>query len=244
MLPYANWAVNAASFNLGPVAPGAIVSLFAQAIASDTSVVDALPLPETLDGVSVLITDSAGVERAAPLYFVSPSQVNVYLPEELALGRATVALTRQDGSSVSGDLLVRMAGPGLFTANVTGQGVGLFSALRADENGVQTDLPVFAYDQNSQTFTPVPISLGAATDQVYLILYATGVRGRSGLEEFVVEIDGDEVPVAYAGPQSEFIGLDQINVGPLPAGLAGAGEVEVEVVADDVRSAPVVIAFE
>jgi len=243
-LPYANWAVNAASFNLGPVAPGAIVSLFGEAIATDTSVVDALPLPETLGGVSVSIIDSAGVERAAPLYFVSPLQVNIYLPEGLALGRATIELTREDGSSVSGDLLVGSVGPGLFTANVSGQGVGLFSALRADENGAQTDVPVFAYDEASQTFRPVPISLGAATDEVYLILYATGVRGRSGLDELVVEIDGDEVPVAYAGPQSEFIGLDQINVGPLPAGLAGAGEVEVEVVADDVQSTAVVIAFE
>jgi uncharacterized protein (TIGR03437 family) len=35
------------------------------------------------------------------------------------------------------------------------------------------------------------------------------------------------VPVSYAGPQGAFAGLDQINLGPLPRGLAGMGEVNI-----------------
>jgi uncharacterized protein (TIGR03437 family) len=37
-------------------------------------------------------------------------------------------------------------------------------------------------------------------------------------------------PVAASGPvpQSQFVGLDQVNLGPLPRTLAGRGEVDVQ----------------
>lgn len=38
---------------------------------------------------------------------------------------------------------------------------------------------------------------------------------------------GGGVPVGFAGAQGELVGLDQINVGPLPRGLAGRGAVDV-----------------
>ncbi|MCB1021345.1 MAG: CotH kinase family protein [Acidobacteria bacterium] len=243
-LPYANFVVNAAGFTLGPVAPGSGVSLFAEGVAASTLVADTVPLPATLGGVSLRVVDSAGAEHAAPLYFVSATQVNFFLPEGVASGRAALTLVKQDGSALSGDLLVGPVSPGLFTANATGQGVGLFAAVRADSNGAQTTLAVFEYDASMQAFVPVPISLGGTGDQVYLVAYGTGFRGRSSLTNVVVEIDGDEVPVAFAGDQTEYVGLDQLNVGPLPSGLAGAGEVEVSITVDGVRGNTVVIAIE
>src|SRR5262249_26837745 len=71
-----------------------------------------------------------------------------------------------------------------------------------------------------------PIDLGPAADQVFLILFGTGIRGRSGLSAVTATVDGERAAVSYAGPQGEFDGLDQVNV-LLPRTLAGRGRVEV-----------------
>lgn len=65
-----------------------------------------------------------------------------------------------------------------------------------------------------------PIDLGPETDEVFLVLFGTGIRGRSSLASVRVTIDGVEAPVEYAGPQGEFAGLDQVNV-KLPRALYG-----------------------
>jgi uncharacterized protein (TIGR03437 family) len=40
-------------------------------------------------------------------------------------------------------------------------------------------------------------------------------------------IGGEPVVVAGPLPQSQFVGLDQVNLGPLPGTLAGKGEVNI-----------------
>ncbi len=57
-------------------------------------------------------------------------------------------------------------------------------------------------------------------------------------------IGGSEVPVLFAGPQGEFAGLDQVDVGPLPRSLAGRGEVNVVVTAAETASNAVTIVIE
>jgi hypothetical protein len=42
-----------------------------------------------------------------------------------------------------------------------------------------------------------------------------------------LEIVDVNVPLPFIGPQGTFLGLAQINAGPLPRSLAGRGEVEV-----------------
>ena len=44
-----------------------------------------------------------------------------------------------------------------------------------------------------------------------------------------------------AFPHSEFVGLDQINIGPLPPSLAGRGEVEIVVTADGMAANTVTV---
>ena len=78
----------------------------------------------------------------------------------------------------------------------------------------------------------LPIDLGAAGDQVYPILYGTGIRFRSNLANVVVTIGGAPVSVLYAGEAPGFVGLDQINVGPLPRVLIGRGMADVVVTVD------------
>jgi hypothetical protein len=64
---------------------------------------------------------------------------------------------------------------------------------------------------------PEPIDMGPETDEVYLVLFGTGLRRRSALSTVTARlwlVDGTKVdlPVEYAGPQSEFAGLDQLNL--------------------------------
>ena len=65
-------------------------------------------------------------------------------------------------------------------------------------------------------------------DQVFLLLFGSGFRGFQN----TVTAGGQSVPVLGAVPQDEFVGLDQINIGPLPAILGGSGESGIVLTAD------------
>ncbi|MEP7336458.1 MAG: hypothetical protein ABI977_01725, partial [Acidobacteriota bacterium] len=60
----------------------------------------------------------------------------------------------------------------------------------------------------------------------FLLLFGTGFRGNGGLPNVNVKIGGETASVQYAGPQSDFVGLDQSNV-LIPRSLIGRGEVDV-----------------
>jgi uncharacterized protein (TIGR03437 family) len=224
---YVNWVTSAASFALAPVAPNAIASAFGQNLAASTVVATSTPLPTTLGGVTISVTDISNVTRDAPLFFVSAGQVNFQVPAGTAAGRARISLRRGDGSTVAGDLLVDSVAPALFAANANGQGVGAMVALRVDAANAQTFLPVFNYNASQQRFVATPVSLGAETDKLFLILFGSGLRAVRNLSDVTVEVGGVEVPVAFAGAQGDLVGLDQVNIGPLPRALAGKGSVEV-----------------
>lgn len=102
--------VSAASF-APAVAPDSIASVFGIGIAASTNVATTLPLPQTLDGVTVKLKDSAGVERGAPLFFISPNQINFLLPAATALGAATATIEFNSGvlAASGGGTLVAVA---------------------------------------------------------------------------------------------------------------------------------------
>jgi uncharacterized protein (TIGR03437 family) len=61
-----------------------------------------------------------------------------------------------------------------------------------------------------------------------LELYATGIRNASGVQ---VTVAGAGVPVTAFGAQTQYAGLDQVNIGPLPRSLEGAGSVNIVLMA-------------
>ena len=74
--PTVNAVVNGASFAAGaPVAPGSIASIFGSNLASTSAAVAGVPLPTLLADAKVSLN---GV--AAPLFFVSPGQINFQVP--------------------------------------------------------------------------------------------------------------------------------------------------------------------
>lgn len=223
-------SVSAASFLGTELGPESIVAAFGTELATATQAATTTPLPTTLAGTTVKVIDNAGTSRLASLFFVSATQVNFLVPAGTATGPATITITSGDGAVAVGTIPIAAAAPGLFSANANGLGVASAVVLRRNAAGMDTIEAVARFEGGG--FVPVPIDLGLETDQVFLILYGTGVRGRSALSAVTVTVDGANVPVTFAGAQGTFVGLDQINLGPLPRSLAGRGEVSVVLTVD------------
>lgn len=227
-------SVSAASFTLGG-APESIVAAFGSNLAASTQVASSLPLPTTLAGVSVRIRDIAGVERLAPLFFVAPGQINYQIPAGTVAGSAIMNVISGGSSVAAGVVEVSSVAPGLFAANANGQGVAAAVALRIKANGAQSFEPVARFDSTLNRFVAAPIDLGPdlgnASDQVFLVLYGTGLRFRSALSAVSCAIGGVNSEVLFADAAPGFVGLDQVNT-RAPRSLAGRGEVDVALVID------------
>lgn len=213
--------VSAASFLPG-VAPDSIVAAFGAQLSTQTQAAVALPLPTELGGVSARLRDSLGVERQVPLFFVSPGQINLLVPPGTASGSATLSLS----SGETGELTIARVAPGLFAANADGQGVPAALVLRVRAGGAQSFEPVARLEGGR--FVPAPIDLGLAGEQVFLVLFGTGLRSQQSV---TATIGGANADVLFVGAVAGFAGLDQVNLA-LPRALAGRGEAELSVMVD------------
>jgi uncharacterized protein (TIGR03437 family) len=228
--------VSAASLLPGPLAAGQIAAVFGENLSAASDSAASATLPLELAGARAAVTDSRGIERFARLIFVSPGQINYLIPDETAEGIATVRITNSAGQVSIGLIEVTSTAPGLFTANADGTGVAAAIALRVGGDGTRSYEPVTQLDAALNRFVPLPVDLRSGFEerdgQIHLILFGTGIRNRSELSAVTCSINGVEMPVAFAGAQGGFAGLDQINVGPLPRSLAGRGIVELMLVVD------------
>ncbi|MDX2034243.1 MAG: hypothetical protein SF339_26445 [Blastocatellia bacterium] len=213
-------AVSAASYRAG-AAPESIIAAFGPQLAAQTQAAAAMPLPTALGGVQARIRDSLGVEHATPLFFVSPGQVNLQIPATVAIGSATISFN----NGAAGQLEIARVSPGLFTANADGQGVPAAVLLRVN-NGAQRYEPIARLENGR--YAPLPIQLTSSTEQVFLVLFGTGLRYRGTV---TATAGGLDAPVLFAGAAAGFAGLDQINI-RLPYSLRGRGDVDVVVQAD------------
>ena len=123
---------------------------------------------------------------------------------------------------------MRAVAPALFSQGPVVAG----SAIRLAA-GRQDPVAVFQCGATCVT-VPIDVSSGA----VYLTFYGTGIRYRSSLQNVICTIGGVRVPVLYAGPQSGFPGLDQVNVA-LTTDLRGIGETDLVLTIDGQVSNPV-----
>ncbi len=220
--PFGN--VSAASFQGGPVTAESIVTALGFDLA--TASAQSTPQPVTsLGGTTVTVVDSTGTSRLAPLFYVSPNQVNYEIPAGTAPGVAIVTVKSGDGVLSVAPLDIAAVAPGIFTLNATGLAAAY--AFRIS-GGNQTYENVYQVD-STNSVVPRPIDLGPSGDQVYLLLYGTGLRAAANVS---VTIGGVTVPVIFSGSQGQFPGEDQVNAGPIPRSLTGSGNVTVVLTAD------------
>jgi uncharacterized protein (TIGR03437 family) len=238
--------VSDASFQAGAtLAPNVIGAGFANGgLSTGTESASTTPLPLKLAGTSVLVTGgSTTAAVAAPLFFVSPGQINYLIPPGTPVGPATVTIVNDTlGTVASGTLQIAAVAPGLFSANSSGQGVAVAEAVRASAGGAQTNVTVFQCGNTAGSCVPVPIDLGPSTDTVVLVLFGTGIRGFSNIKNVTAAIGTTNAPVLFAGAQGGFVGLDQVNV-QIPRSLIGSGVVNVVLTVDGQPSNAVTISI-
>jgi uncharacterized protein (TIGR03437 family) len=237
-------SVSAASFARGEAgAPEAIMSGFGEALTTAAPAGASFPLPTTLSGVAVRVQDSAGTERPALLFYVSPAQINYVVPQGTATGLATITVTTQGLTTAAGTLQIDPVAPGLFAANANGIGVAAAAARRVGQGGAVTWYDVFACGPAAGSCVPALLDLGSAADRMYLHLYGTGIRGRSALSAVSAKIGGVDATVSYAGAMAGVPGLDEVQV-LIPRSLAGLGEAAIELTVDGKRANTVTVSVQ
>ena len=196
---------DAAGYSLS-IAPDSIAAVFGTALATRTVGLSTPTLPTTLDGTTVYVN---GIP--APLFFVSPGQINFQIPERLTPGPATVAIRNQSGGVAVARLTLANVSPGIFTRLANGKGAP--AALASNDGG--RSYPILMANDDG---TPVELQVGNIA-----VLFGTGFRFLSG-QPTATAAGVDFVP-SYAGTQGQLIGLDQINLF-IPESLRGKGEMD------------------
>jgi uncharacterized protein (TIGR03437 family) len=185
----------------------------------------------------------ASSDWTAPLFFVSPEQINYLVPPETSDGVASVEIIHGGNTMALGVSEIAGVSPALFTADGSGSGPPAAALLRIDPAGAASYEAIASLDPATNRFALLPISFGAEGEEIFLLLYGTGVRGRSHLDAVRCAIGEVGAEVTYAGEAPGYAGLDQLNV-RLPRALAGRGEVYLELRVDGKTANRVRVSFQ
>jgi uncharacterized protein (TIGR03437 family) len=197
--------LNAASYAPAgnPIAPGEYVSLFGSGMAAGAKT--ALPpYPLTLNGVTVLVNG-----KAAPLYYVSGTQINCLVPYATQGPTATIVV--QNGSASSNTVMVPVAAtaPGFFTADTSGTGIAAVYHGDATRGTVTAANPASPGETVSVFLAGMGAVSPALADGT-----ATGTSPLSSITAapLALYIAGQQAVISYSGMAPIYPGLYQINV--------------------------------
>jgi uncharacterized protein (TIGR03437 family) len=192
-----------------PISPGEFVSLYGTGLAKSNQTA-APPYPLTLNGVSVLINN-----KPAPLYFVSPGQLNVLVPFSTTGPTATIVVNNGVNSNTV-TVPVAATSPGIYTLDQSGSGGG--AILHADYSLVNAAKPAIG----GETVLIYLTGLGTVTPTV-----ADGTAGNINTlyrsdADVAVYVGGEPATVLFKGLAPGYPGLYQLNV-TLPQFLPASG---------------------
>jgi uncharacterized protein (TIGR03437 family) len=230
--------LSAASPGVMALAPGSIGYAAGQNLTRANTEPIVGPLPTTWGDASVSIVDSAGKTWAAPLMFVAPWQVNFQVPMGVAAGSAQVKVSSTAGIQSANNIQIGPVAPAMFTLNGSGLAAGYAVRVSGASQTVESTYALNSFG----SFSAAPIDMGSSTDQVYLVLYGSGLQA-AGTSGVTATVNGATAQVVYAGPQTTFPGLDQVNL-ILPSSLAGKGNVNVQITASKIPANPVQITIQ
>jgi beta-glucosidase len=216
--------LNAASY-LGDIAPGGLASLFGYNLADNT-----YQGSQVVDANNRFLTQVAGVSvsvngQNAPLYFVSPGQINFQVPWEIAPSPAvTVQVTRASvPSNVETITIANTASPSMFLNNYT-TGVAWITGTVAE------DCPASQCTvQAGNTYQLWANGLGPKNlpEQDGVGDTATNLNDLSvvgGPSACQLTVGGIAATVTYCGAAPGYI-IDQLNF-TYPAGVPAGAPVE------------------
>jgi uncharacterized protein (TIGR03437 family) len=219
-------SVSAASYNVSAIASKSIVAAFGINLATQTLIATQTPLPTSLGGTTVIVQDSKGSERAASLFFVSPTQINYQIPAGTAAGPALLKISQTGGQTILGTTIVMTAAPSIFTNDQSGKG-----EAAALDGFTLTRGPFNATQPNGQPNIIAVFGDGFGEDGTDLVgNIAASIQA---------SLDGQQLIVEYAGQAPGFVGLNQLNI-VLPVGIS-AGAHSLIITRGGVSSNPVSI---
>jgi len=209
------------------ITPSGLASAFGSGL---TAVSQSGSCSLTLGRVHVWVLDGQSIFRQACILFAGPTQINFQVPSTAAsavntTGRVLVYNLDQARIVAQGAVPLRPTAPALFTQNQQGTGRAAANLLRvraADGSQVYEDIN-----------NPIDVN---TPDDLYLVLYGTGIRNVPSVSQVRTSISGIFNQVTFAGAQGS-VGLDQVNVLLDKAALAGLhGEQSVVVSVTDSRT--------
>jgi len=200
--------VNAAN-GTAPVAPGGLITAWGTNMSPVSLVASQVPLPTAL-GQSCLSVNGTPV----PLLFVSPTQVNAQLPNNV-LGPSTVSIHTPGGVSNSFHFTVLSAAPAVFMSGSAGPVTGLATVVRAANNQLVTPTnPIRPGDTLVIYLTGMGLTAPSVTAGVPAPL--SPLASASDVPK--VSLGGTSLDILYAGLAPDEIGVYQINV-VVPSGV-------------------------
>ena len=196
--------VNVAGFTAGaPVAPLSATSVLGNFTGSATAAYTNFPLARKLAETEVFIGDTS-----APLFYVSPTQINFQVPAGLQPGQ-NILDVRVAGQRVARGTITTLAhSPGLFPG----------ATLSIVKNGTSSRRFITIYGSGQGAVTPA-IAEGVAAPVNPL---------STSNDEPAVFIDGRRLAVTFSGLAPGFVGLWQINA-LIPDDFQGGVNLPVEV---------------
>jgi uncharacterized protein (TIGR03437 family) len=216
----ANPVLNGATFETGEsIAPGSIVSIFGSNFSLGTAQDLGAPLPFSISGTSVTFNGTP-----APLFYVSPTQINAQAPFNLPVGQVQIQVQRGTAASSTVTAPVAPFSPGIFIVDYNANTGAIvhtadYSVVTAANPAKPGEtLAIFAtglgpVNQN--------VSSGVAAPAVPPLAYTTSTPS--------VMIGGTPVDPSFSGLAPGFVGLYQVNVA-VPTGLAaGTASVQINV---------------
>jgi uncharacterized protein (TIGR03437 family) len=206
--------LNGASLDVSVVARGSVAVAQGMNLSNETASAAGPDFPFVLSGVRVTVAD-----LPARLSYVSPTQVNLILPDTVKPAELVEVVVNNNGTISRGRVTVQDASPGVFTTSGDGNGQALAKCGRVNADG-------------SITLSDPPCSVGTEANPNIIRIFGTGWRFAESVK---LKIGDTELTPTFAGAQpagggSSVPGIDIIEA-KLVSDLSGKTDVDVIVTA-------------
>ena len=184
------------------VSPGSLATIFGSGLASSTASAKGFPLPTTLAGASVIISQSS-VSTPAPLVYASAAQINFQVPSRLVAGTAAVYVTVGGGQSLIFNFTVVAASPGIFQSSsnqAAAQNADHSANSSSDPAAVGSVVVVYLTGQGPLDH-PVTDGTPAVTSPL-----------ANATSKVSATVGGVAATVQFLGLSPGFVGLAQANI--------------------------------